>query len=136
MMNSKIINNNINCGDCDCDEDKCCKKESKFFDHDHEFLGSTRLAELGDPDAHNHRFAGVSGPAIIVKDGHVHKVKSRTDFFDHFHKFEAISGLAIPVGNDGKHVHFVEAITNDVDDHFHELIFATLINAPIFKEEE
>ena len=79
-------------------DDKCCKKDKQF--HDHEFLGSTRLAELGSEDAHNHRFAGVSGPAIPVKGGHVHKVKSRTDFFD----------------------------------HFHELIFATLINAPIFEE--
>ena len=122
-------------------EDKCacgkkheecdCKKEKQF--HDHEFLGSTRLAELGSDDAHNHRFAGVSSPAIPVRGGHVHKVKSRTDFFDHFHEFEATSGLQIPVG-DGKHVHFVEAKTNVVDDHCHELIFATLIEAPIFQE--
>ena len=87
-----------------------------------------------DDDAHNHIFAGVSSPAITVKGGHVHKFKSRTDFFDHFHEFEAITGLPIPVG-DGSHVHLVEAQTNVVDDHFHELIFATLIQAPIFIEE-
>ncbi|MBU3178489.1 YmaF family protein [Clostridium estertheticum] len=115
------------------DDKECCKKEKQF--HDHEFLGSTRLAELGSEDAHNHRFAGVSGPAIPVQGGHVHKVKSRTDFFDHFHEFEATSGLPIPVG-EGKHVHFVRAKTNVVDDHFHELIFATLIEAPIFEEED
>lgn len=88
------------------DDEDCCKKEKQF--HDHEFLGSTRLAELGDPDAHNHRFAGVSSPVILVEGGHVHRVKLRTDFFDYFHKFEAISGLPIPVG-DGRHIHFVEA---------------------------
>lgn len=112
--------------------DKCCKKEKQL--HDHEFEGSTRLAELGDEDAHNHRFAGVSSPAIPVRGGHVHKVMGRTDFFDHFHEFEAVSGLPIPVGG-GKHVHFVTAETTVVDDHFHELIFATLIEAPIFEEE-
>ena len=119
---------------CGCEkkhEDNCCKKEKQI--HDHEFLGSTRLAELGSEDAHNHRFAGVSSPAIPVQGGHVHKVKSRTDFFDHFHEFEATSGLPIPVGG-GRHVHFVKAKTNVVDDHFHELIFATLIEAPIFEE--
>ncbi|HEY8891726.1 MAG TPA: YmaF family protein [Clostridium sp.] len=122
-----------NCG-CEKkhDDKDCCKKEKQF--HDHEFEGSTRLAELGSEDAHNHRFAGVSSPAIPVQGGHVHKVKSRTDFFDHFHEFEATSGLQKPVG-DGRHVHFVEAKTNVVDDHFHELIFATLIEAPIFEEE-
>jgi len=52
----------------------------------------------------------------------------------HDHEFEATSGLQKPVG-DGRHVHFVEAKTNVVDDHFHELIFATLIEAPIFEEE-
>jgi len=117
-----MSNNNSNCG--------CEKKQL----HVHEFEGSTRLAELGSDDAHNHRFAGVSGEAIPVQGGHVHKVKSRTDFFDHFHEFEATSGLAIPVGG-GKHVHFVKAKTNVVDDHHHKLIFATLIDAPIFEEE-
>ena len=128
-----MSNNNDNCGCGKKHVDKCdCKKEKQF--HDHEFEGSTRLAELDSDDAHNHRFAGISSPAIPVQGGHVHKVKSRTDFFDHFHEFEAISGLQIPVG-EGKHVHFVEARTNVVDDHFHELIFATLIEAPIFEEE-
>ncbi|MBW9158502.1 YmaF family protein [Clostridium tagluense] len=118
-----------NCCNNECDP--CCDCEKKQL-HDHEFEGSTRLAELED-DPHNHRFAGVSSPAIPVRGGHVHKVKGRTDFFDHFHEFEATSGLQIPVG-DGKHVHFVEAKTSVNDDHFHELIFATLIDAPIFEE--
>ena len=119
---------------CCCEQnyydENCCKKEKQL--HDHEFLGSTRLAELED-DPHNHRFAGVSSPAIPVQGGHVHIVKGRTDFFDHFHEFKATSGLQKPVG-DGKHVHFVEAETSVNDDHFHELIFATLIDAPIFEE--
>ena len=115
-------------------DDRCgCKKEKQT--HDHEFLGSTRLAELCSEDAHNHRFAGVSSPAIPVQGGHVHIVKGRTDFFDHFHEYEATSGLQIPVG-EGKHVHFVEARTTVNDDHCHELIFATLIDAPIFEKEK
>ncbi|MBZ9635467.1 YmaF family protein [Clostridium sp. FP1] len=75
--------------------------------HDHEFEGSTRSAELED-DPHNHRFVGVSIPAIPIPCGHAHKVKGRTDFFDYFHEFKATSCLQIPVGN-GKHVHFVKA---------------------------
>jgi hypothetical protein len=108
-----------------------CKKEQT---HDHEFLGSTRLAELED-DPHNHRFAGVSGPEIKVPGGHIHMVSSRTDFFDHFHEFTARTGLQKPVG-DGRHVHFVEATTTENDGHTHDLIFATLIDAPIFEKEE
>ena len=46
-------------------EDQCCEKETQF--HDHEFEGSVRLAEVGTADVHNHRFAGVSGPAKPVK---------------------------------------------------------------------
>lgn len=117
------------------DDEKCRPNtKSEFHRHDHEFLGSTRLAEL-EEDPHNHRFAGVSGPAIKVPGGHVHVVQSRTDFYeDHFHVFRATSGLQIPVG-DGRHVHFVEATTNEVDDHTHNLIFATLIENPIGEEK-
>ncbi|MBU3217846.1 YmaF family protein [Clostridium estertheticum] len=61
-------------------------------------------------------------------------IKTSYIFFDHFHEFEAVSGLPIPVGN-GRHVHFVRAKTTVVNGHFHELIFATLIEAPIFEEE-
>lgn len=108
---------------------------SAFHKHDHEFLGSTRLAEL-EEDPHNHRFAGVSGPEIKVPGGHVHEVKARTDFYeDHFHVFEATSELQRYVGG-GRHVHFVKATTNEVDGHTHDLIFATLIDDPIGEEDE
>ncbi|GAA0069615.1 YmaF family protein [Clostridium sardiniense] len=101
--------------------------------HVHEFLGSVRLAELGSDDVHNHRFAGVSGQAIRKGDSHVHKICTRTDFFDHFHFIEVCTGPAIPVG-DGRHVHFVYGVTSCNDGHRHEFIFATLIEAPIFAE--
>ncbi|MDF2505440.1 YmaF family protein [Clostridium sp.] len=108
-----------------------CKRNQT---HDHEFLGSTMLAEL-EEDPHNHRFAGVSGPAIQVTGGHVHKIKARTDFYEnHYHEIVATSGLPIDVGN-GRHVHFVEAETTEEDDHYHNLIFATLIENPISDED-
>lgn len=114
----------------DCEKKRChvCEKKQR---HVHEFLGSTRLAELED-DPHNHRFAGVSGPAIPGPCGHVHEIKTNTDFFDHFHVICVITGPPIPVGKD-RHVHFVKAITSCNDGHVHELIFATLIEAPIFE---
>jgi hypothetical protein len=104
----------------------CCNYEQR---HVHEFLGSTRLAEL-EEDPHNHRFAGVSGEAIPVGFSHIHEIMTKTDFFDHFHRIKARTGPAIPVG-EGRHVHFVEAVTSVNDDHNHKLIFATLIEEPI-----
>ncbi len=99
--------------------------------HVHEFLGSTRVAELGSDDAHNHRFAGITSQAIPFGGTHIHLVNTSTDFFDHFHEIEVITGPAIPVGG-GRHVHFVSGTTTCVDDHVHEFIFTTLIQAPIF----
>lgn len=109
-----------------------CKKEQK---HNHEFVGSTMLAEL-EEDPHNHRFAGVSGPEIEVEGGHVHLIKTTTDFYeDHFHKIVAISEIETDVGN-GRHVHFVKAKTREADEHRHKFIVATLIENPIGEEEE
>ncbi|WP_308636329.1 YmaF family protein [Paenibacillus silvisoli] len=99
--------------------------------HDHEFEGSTKLAEEGN-DRHNHRFAGVTGQAIRSGNSHVHEIDlSRTDFMDHFHNLKKITtGPAIPVGN-GKHVHFVTGMTTRVDGHVHRFNFATLIDSPL-----
>ncbi|APQ74068.1 YmaF family protein [Clostridium botulinum] len=100
--------------------------------HVHEFLGSTRLAEI-QTEPHNHRFAGVSGQAIRSGNSHVHRITTNTDFFNHFYMINVLSGPAIPVGN-GRHVHFVSGVTSFNDGHRHEFIFATLIEAPIFEE--
>lgn len=99
--------------------------------HVHEFVGSVRLAELNTNDVHNHRFAGVSGEAIPCKGSHVHRIVTRTDFFNnHFHVIDIITGPAIPVGN-GRHVHFVFALTQESDGHQHMFRVATLIENPI-----
>ncbi|MDF2571109.1 MAG: YmaF [Sporomusa sp.] len=98
--------------------------------HVHEFLGSTKLAEL-EEDPHNHRFAGISDEVIPVGNNHVHEIFTRTDFYeDHFHKICIRTGLAILVGN-GKHVHFVDGTTTEAEDHVHDFVFATLIQDPI-----
>ena len=103
--------------------------------HTHEFLGSTRFAEECE-DRHNHRFAGVSGPAIYLPDNsHVHEYAANTDFYeDHYHEVEGRTGPGIPVG-EGRHVHFAEDVTTFVDGHMHSLIFATLIEDPVGEEE-
>ncbi|HOL17163.1 MAG TPA: YmaF family protein [Bacillota bacterium] len=96
--------------------------------HNHEFLGSTRLAGT---TLHNHRFAGVSGRAIFVGNTHVHVIKTNTDFTArHFHKIKDISGPEIPVGL-GRHVHFVRGRTSFDLGHRHGYLFATLIENPL-----
>lgn len=106
------------------------KHYEKMDCHVHEFLGSTKLAELQE-DPHNHRFAGVSGVAIKKGDSHVHKIETNTDFYeDHHHEICEQSGPAIRVC-EGRHVHFVMGTTSEADEHVHEFIFATLIENPI-----
>lgn len=103
---------------------------SKRQKHVHEFLGSTKIAEE-DEEAHNHRFAGVSGEAIPTSNGsHKHTICTRTDFFDHLHEIEDCTGPAINVGN-GRHVHYVKGRTTVNDGHSHRFQFATLIESPI-----
>jgi len=99
--------------------------------HTHEFLGSTKLAEIGE-DPHNHRFAGVTSQAIpIGNDNHIHRLETNSDFYEnHFHVVNDKTGPAIPVGN-GRHIHFVEGQTTLNDGHRHNFIFATLIENPI-----
>ena len=97
--------------------------------HVHEFQGSTKFA-CDECVIHNHRFAGVSGPAIPRGNSHVHRIETRTDtFVDHNHEICVITGPAIPVGR-GKHVHFVTGRTSCNDGHRHEFQFATLIESP------
>ncbi|MGZ4113174.1 MAG: YmaF family protein [Tumebacillaceae bacterium] len=97
--------------------------------HVHEFTGSTKLAEMG-ADRHNHRFAGVTGQVIPRGKSHIHRLRTNTDFLDHFHQVIILTGLAIPVG-DGKHVHFVKGMTTRVDGHMHRFQFTTLIDSPL-----
>ena len=104
-------------------------KYEEIQTHVHEFLGSTKLAEEKE-ERHNHRFAGVSGQAIPYKDSHIHKICTRTDFFDHFHEIEKKTEPAIDVG-EGKHVHFVKGKTTFEDGHVHDFVFATLIESPL-----
>lgn len=87
------------------------------------------IAEAQD-DPHNHRFAGVSGEAILIPGSHVHPIEIRTDFYeDHFHMIEGTSGPAIVVGD--RHVHFVMAETSFEDGHAHQFRVAALIEDPI-----
>lgn len=107
-----------------------CHEDEEALTHVHEFLGSTKLAELKE-DPHNHRFAGVSGQVIPYGNSHFHEIATKTDFYeDHFHQICDRTSLAIPVGG-GKHVHFVCGATEVAEDHCHDFVFATLIEDPI-----
>lgn len=114
-------------------ENYCCNNYQNYCHeqtHVHEFLLSTRLAEITE-EPHNHRSAGVTGEAIKTCDSHVHRISVNTDFFDdHFHQIIVTTGPAIRVGQN-RHVHFVFGTTTEVDGHVHQFIFATLIENPI-----
>lgn len=117
-----------------CHDDK--KKDAKIplpavQTHVHEFLGSTQFAGPGEL-RHNHRFAGVTSEAIPQGDSHVHAILVNTDFFfNHLHELGVETGPAIPVGEDGKHVHYVKGITTLNFGHVHDFVFATLIEDPL-----
>ena len=97
------------------DSKRPCHKE----DHVHEILGSTLIAERCN-DAHNHRFATVSGKAIECEGSHVHEVCFTTDSYEgHKHEFKGRTCKAIPVG-DGRHVHFLKDETENADNHHHD----------------
>jgi len=100
--------------------------------HDHKYYCDDFCEKKYD---NKDRFSGVSGPEIRVSGGHVHQVKARVDFSDHYHEFTATSSLQIPVG-EGNHAHFVETTTSINDGHSHELMFVTLIDVSIFEEED
>ncbi len=74
-------------------QDGCCTE-----DHNHEIQGSVRLAGEGC-EAHNHRFATVSGNAIDVGQSHVHDVTFTTDTYDgHKHEFCGRTSIGYPTG--------------------------------------
>lgn len=111
-----------------------CKKRQK---HVHEVLGSVKIYdEKGE--CHNHRFAGMTGEAVSVRNGksHIHYLDTTTDFYeDHYHDICVRLGEAIDVGG-GRHVHYVYAKTEISDGHRHEFQVATLIEDPIGEIEE
>jgi len=116
---------------CGCNPCICppCPEPVEEQRHVHEIVGSVMIAEPQE-EPHNHRFAGVSGEAILIPGGHVHDVDIRTDFYEgHFHKIVGQSGPAIPVGD--RHVHFVMAETTVQDGHAHQFRVASLIEDPI-----
>ena len=116
--------------DFSCTSSCECERERERQSHVQEIQGSTEIAERRD-DPHNHRFATVSDEVIPMGNDHVHEVKFRTDFYeDHFHEFCGRTGGAIPVGG-GRHVHFLESVTQVSDGHRHQFKFASLINDPI-----
>lgn len=105
----------------------------KMQTHVHEVTGSVRLAELRE-DPHNHRFEGTTDEVIPVHGGHIHKLQTKTDFYEnHFHLICVKTGLPVRVGtgDDARHVHFIDSKTEVADGHFHAFIDATLIENPI-----
>ena len=100
--------------------------------HNHEFLSSTDYEKDAEGIEHNHRIAGVTGPAIECGKSHVHKIAVFTDTFDdHFHKICDTTGPAIYLPG-GKHIHLLKGTTDvaDENNHDHDYFFTTLIQAP------
>lgn len=111
-------------------DDKYEEEYYKVENHNHEFESSTDYKKDDEGVIHNHRIAGVTGPAIKYGKSHVHKVREFTDTFgDHFHEICVVTGPAIPLPG-GKHIHIIMGKTTVVDGHQHDFYFATLIEDP------
>ncbi|GEM_PF-251728 len=126
--NDYVKHNKCNNSNSNTSNDSC---RHEVQTHVHEYNGSTKSGCVDCSNIHNHRFAGVTGEAIPYRNSHVHKLETNTDFYNHYHEICDTTGPAIYVGN-GKHVHFVKGRTSRDNDHTHEYIFATLIEAPTF----
>lgn len=98
--------------------------------HVHEVQGSVKIPAPPE-EPHNHRFATVTGEALPCgPNNHFHEIKFRSDFYEnHFHEFCGRTSPAIQVGD--RHVHFLESITTENDDHVHEFRLGTFIDDPI-----
>ena len=74
-----------------------CKKRQK---HVHEVLGSVKIYdEKGE--CHNHRFAGMTGEAVSVRNGksHIHYVYAKNEISDgHRHEFQVATLIEDPIG--------------------------------------
>ena len=74
-----------------------CKKRQK---HVHEVLGSVKIYdEKGE--CHNHRFTGMTGEAVSVRNGksHIHYVYAKTEISDgHRHEFQVATLIEDPIG--------------------------------------
>lgn len=104
----------------------CCNQQR----HVHEIQASVKIAE-SCRNPHNHRLATVSDEALYMGNDHCHDVKFRTDYYDgHFHTFSGRTTGAIEVC-DGRHVHYLQSVTSENDEHCHEFRLATLIEDPI-----
>ena len=121
---------NCNCG-YETTTSRCNDQE-----HVHELVGSV-IVENEGCDAHNHRFATVTGEAERRSGcrSHVHKVEFTTDSYeDHSHDFCGYTGEAIEVGC-GRHVHYLNETTETENQHRHKFRAATLIENPTSDED-
>lgn len=112
--------------------DEC---ENYYYDerHVHEYTSNVKLAEEDD-ERHTHHISGVTGEATLINRGknHVHEViNDNTDFFDHHHHICDTTGPAIPIEGTDKHIHLLCGRTSRDDEHRHEYLFVTLIDAPL-----
>lgn len=121
---------NRSCNDS-CEHSAEDSHHHDYTKHVHELVGSV-IVERYNCDAHNHRFATVTGEAEKRKGckTHVHRVEFTTDSYEnHTHDFCGYTGEAIDVGC-GKHVHFINDKTEKEDHHRHDFRAATLIENP------
>lgn len=100
--------------------------------HNHEIIGSTNFSGCGN-DAHNHRFAAMTGDAIPFAGSHIHHVTFTTDTSgEHHHEFCGKTDPAIYIGS-GHHVHLVKAGTSAAEGHQHSFSASVLLEDPLCK---
>lgn len=94
--------------------------------HVHAYETETEVAQN-----HQHMITGVSAPARIVGDSHVHRLRIRTTFYvsgmtGHWHWIDITTGPAVPLP-DGSHVHYFAGVTSVDDAHSHSFAGATAL---------
>lgn len=108
-----------------------CQSCSKS-QHNHEVVGSTKISGCCN-DAHNHRFAAITGNAIPFAGSHIHQVAFTTDTCEgHHHEFCGKTDPAIYIGS-GHHVHLVKASTSAAAGHQHSFAASVLLEDPLCK---
>lgn len=111
-------------------------------DNRHTLHVHTYLTEANVASGHQHTIVGVSAPARIIKESHIHCIRIRTSFLSHdnhecshWHWVDIMTGPAIELCNDN-HMHYFCGTTSTDDGHCHTFDGITGLGPTLLFEED